>query len=158
MTRADELIATLELAPHPEGGWYRRLYRSDTYVSAAHGPRPACTSIVYLLKAGEISRWHRVDADETWHYAEGAPLTLWCADAGFDQVTALDIGPAAAQRWPQHSVAAHRWQAARSTGEYTLVGCTVAPGFEFAGFELLAQRPELAATLHAARPDLAALI
>ncbi len=120
MSEADGLIARLGLAPHPEGGHYRETFRD------AHS-----TAIYFLLKAGEVSRRHRVAAAEIWHYYRGAPLELTVGD---DRLV-LD-----AER-PQIVVPAHVWQSARPLGAYTLVGCTVAPPFEFSGFELEQSSP-----------------
>jgi predicted cupin superfamily sugar epimerase len=122
---ADELIARLQLQPHPEGGHYRETWRDVP----ADGGRGAGTAIYFLLRAGEESRWHRVDAVEIWHHYDGAPLDLWIDDAR----------PVSLSPWsPQVIVPAGAWQRARSTGAYTLVGCTVSPAFEFRGFELAA--------------------
>ena len=131
MTTAADIIARLDLKPHPEGGHYRETFRDPHTV----GGRAASTAILFLLARGERSHWHRVDAVETWHWHAGAPLRLDIADSG--KRTAIMLGPdlATGQR-PQGIVPIHAWQAAESLGEWTLVGCTVAPGFEFSGFEL----------------------
>ncbi len=123
----DEVIERLGLRPHPEGGWYAETWREP----AAEGERAASSAIYFLLRAGETSRQHRVDATEVWHWYAGDPLELAIGD-----VSRL-LGPdlAAGQR-PQLVVPAGTWQSARSLGAWTLVGCTVAPAFEFAGFEL----------------------
>jgi len=127
---AHELIQELGLVPHPEGGHYRETFR-DTSTNA--GGRSASTAIYFLLKAGEVSRWHRVDAAEVWHWYAGAPLLLSLAPPRLD----IELGPAiAAGQRPQAVVPQGGWQQARSLGAYTLVGCTVAPGFEFSGFEM----------------------
>lgn len=131
--RAQELIEALQLQAHPEGGYYRRLFESPQ--RAADG-RLCSSSIVFLLPAGAVSRWHRVDADELWHFYEGAPLQLLIAEQP-DAVRHERLGPVAAKQLPQRAVVANAWQAARSLGDFTLVGCTVAPGFDFAGFRLL---------------------
>ena len=129
---ADAIIATLGLQPHPEGGWYREIHRS----SAAPGQRAAATAIYYLLKSGERSHWHRVDADEIWHWHAGAPLELRVsADGRSSSALTLGIALATGAR-PQIVIPAGAWQSARSLGAFTLVGCTVAPGFEFSGFEM----------------------
>ncbi|MBE0413277.1 cupin domain-containing protein [Yoonia sp.] len=130
---ADDIIAHLNLAPHPEGGFYRQ-----TWVAENDG-RPTGTCIYFLLKAGQSSHWHRVDAVEIWHYYAGAPLTLSLAadDAGPAQDLTLGPDLAAAQS-PQLIVPEQHWQAARTTGDWTLVGCTVSPGFDFSGFTLAA--------------------
>ena len=123
---AAEIIALLELQPHPEGGWFRQTFRDDVPGGRAHS-----TLIYYLLEAGDRSHWHRVDSAEIWHWYAGAPLQL-SVDRS---VLTLGNDLAAGQR-PQGIVPPHAWQAAISLGEWSLVGCTVAPGFEFAHFEL----------------------
>ena len=131
MTTAADIIRRLELKPHPEGGHYRETFRDTQTV----GGRAASTSIYYLLQRGERSHWHRVDAVETWHYYLGAPLKLSVVNGASEEIFLL--GPdIAADQAPQVTVPARAWQAAESTGDWTLVGCTVAPGFEFSGFEL----------------------
>lgn len=129
---ADDVIELLKLAPHPEGGHFRETFRDD----AETGGRAASTAIYFLLKAGEQSHWHAVDAAEGWHYYAGAPLLLEMAPAG-GPITAVHLGPdfSAGER-PQAIVPKDHWQRARSLGAWTLVGCTVAPGFTFAGFRL----------------------
>ena len=130
---AAAIIARLELKPHPEGGHYRETFR-DKRVDA--NGRSFSTAIYFLLARGERSHWHRIDAAEIWHYCAGSALTLWTAHDGCTQHT-VRLGPdVAAGERPQAIVPAHAWQAAESTGDWTLVGCTVAPGFEFAAFEL----------------------
>jgi hypothetical protein len=128
---ADEFITLLDLQPHPEGGHYRETFRDDCGKSG----RALSTAIYFLLKRGERSHWHRVDAAEVWHYYAGDPLVLsiW-DDAGVRDVT-LGADLASGER-PQAVVPAGAWQAARTGGKFTLVGCTVAPGFEFSTFEL----------------------
>ena len=130
--RADDLIERLELQPHPEGGYYRETFRDERQDDG----RAHSTAIYYLLKAGEVSRWHRVDAAEVWHWYAGAPLMLGLRQ-GDGTVSEHTLGNhiAGGER-PQIIVPAHTWQTARSLGDFTLVGCTVAPGFEFAGFEM----------------------
>jgi predicted cupin superfamily sugar epimerase len=129
----DDVVRLLELAPHPEGGWFRETFRDPAADSAGRSPS---TAIYYLLAAGEISHWHRVDAAEVWHWYGGAPLVLTRSPDGHD-AEAAHLGPhlQAGQR-PQLVVPAGWWQSAASLGAWTLVGCTVAPGFDFAGFEL----------------------
>jgi len=130
---ADEIIDVLGLQPHPEGGWFAETWRDDA------APRGAGTAIYFLLRTGERSHWHRVDAAETWHHYAGAPLELSIVGAGADATTrttlVLGTDLSAGQR-PQATVPAGAWQAAVTTGEFTLVGCTVAPAFRFEGFEL----------------------
>lgn len=132
--RAAELIRELQLAAHPEGGYYRRLFSAAQQLDDG---RAASSAILFLLPGGARSRWHRVDPDELWHYYEGAPLELLVADSP-TQLRREVLGPVAGDQLPQRAVPAHAWQAARSLGEFTLVGCTVAPEFRFSGFCLLA--------------------
>jgi uncharacterized protein len=122
---ADRLIQLLDLKPHPEGGYFRETFR-DGGNGRAHS-----TAIYFLLKAGEASRWHRVDAAEVWHFYRGAPLELKIERDTY--ILGPDIDEA---QVPQLVVPPGAWQAARSLGAYTLVGCTVAPGFEFSKFEM----------------------
>ena len=129
---ADEVVRLLGLAPHPEGGCYRETFRA----AAPDGGRGASTAIYYLLRGGEISAWHRVDADEIWHHYAGAPLELLLSPDGRQRSAARLGKDLAAGERPQAVVPAGVWQSARSLGEWTLVGCTVAPAFEFAGFEM----------------------
>lgn len=131
-TTADEVIARLGLAPHPEGGHYRETWRDRR----AGGGRGAGSAIYYLLRAGEVSAWHRIDAAETWHYYAGAPLELLVStDGGPPVVHRLGADLDRGER-PQVIVPPFAWQSARSLGDWTLVGCTVSPAFEYAGFEL----------------------
>ena len=129
---AEEIIAHLALKRHPEGGWFRETFR-DT---EGHAGRSHSTAILFLLAEGEMSHWHRVDAVETWHWYGGAPLLLNIGGSD-GQIEEVKLGPDlfAGER-PQGVVPAHVWQSARSLGAWTLVGCTVAPGFQFEGFEL----------------------
>lgn len=131
---ADAIIRSLGLQPHPEGGHFRETFR-DPATTGGKG-RGASTAIYYLLRAGERSHWHRVDAAEVWHWYGGAPLELAISADGETAATAV-LGPdiAAGQR-PQIVVPAKAWQAARSLGAWTLAGCTVAPAFRFEGFEM----------------------
>lgn len=131
---ADAIIAALGLEPHPEGGWF-----VETFRDAPRGGRGHSTAIYFLLKAGETSRWHRVkDAAEVWHFYAGAPLQLEVADGSGRRSLRLGHDIPAGER-PQAVVPADAWQSARSLGDWTLVGCTVAPGFDFAAFELAAE-------------------
>jgi predicted cupin superfamily sugar epimerase len=158
--RAANLIATLGLNPHPEGGYYGELYRSSSTVHPddGRGPRPALTTIYFLLPHGSVSRWHRVQSDEVWHFYEGAPLDLWSASPEADQVDHYQLGPLDGSLRPTWTVPAGRWQAARSTGSYTLVGCTVGPGFDFRDFSLAETQPALSTVLRARYPALAELL
>jgi predicted cupin superfamily sugar epimerase len=123
-SEADRLIALLDLKPHPEGGYFRETFRDGE-------GRGHSTAIYFLLKAGEISRWHRVDAAEVWHFYRGAPLELRIGKELYLLGPNVDEAQA-----PQVVVPPQAWQSAKSLGDYTLVGCTVAPGFDFAHFEL----------------------
>lgn len=136
------MIDRLGLVPHPEGGWYRETWRAD----GPDGGRGASTAIHFLLAEGERSHWHRVDADEAWHHYAGAPLELAISIPATDATDPTGASPShtvhrlddslAPGTTPQVVVPAGAWQAARPTGPWTLVGCTVAPAFDFAGFEL----------------------
>src|SRR5688572_24540151 len=131
MNTAKEIISALSLKPHPEGGYYRETFRDSRII----GGRSASTAIYYLLLKAQRSHWHRVDASEIWHWYGGAPLALSLKLA--DQLHIRRLGPdLASGEEPQHAVPAGVWQSAESLGEWTLAGCTVAPGFEFSGFEL----------------------
>ena len=133
---ADGWIRALALAPHPEGGWYRRIHTSSLHVACGGRTRPALTSILYLLRAGEIGRWHRVASDEAWHLCAGSPMELTRADPDFMRIETGRLGPPPDE--PAIVVPAGYWQTASSTGEFTLCGCTVGPSFDFADFSLLA--------------------
>jgi predicted cupin superfamily sugar epimerase len=129
---ASDVIRLLALEPHPEGGHFRETFR-DMII----GARAASTAIYFLLARGERSHWHRVDAAEVWHHYAGAPLALKIATSEQGPIERVTLGPdLAAGELPQAVVPACAWQAAESLGDWTLVGCTVAPGFEFKGFEL----------------------
>ena len=158
--RAAELIETLGLVRHPEGGYYREIYRSVDQVSPpdGRGSRAVLTTIYFLLNAGEQSRWHQVDSDEVWHLYEGGPLELLEMDATGGDLIQRQLTRVGDEGMPVHTVAARNWQAARSLGNYTLVGCTVAPGFDFADFRLLADDPELSVKVRAEWPDVESLI
>jgi predicted cupin superfamily sugar epimerase len=129
---AAEVIRLLDLKPHPEGGHFRETFRDSRTMA---GGRAASTAIYFLLARGERSHWHRVDAVEIWHHHAGAPLALQIVDAGRRETLTLGADLAAGQR-PQGVVPAGAWQAAEPLGDWSLVGCTVAPGFDFSGFEL----------------------
>lgn len=159
-TRAAELIARLELQPHPEGGYFREVFRSASTVQAfdSREERSAVTTIYFLLKQGQFSRLHQITSDEIWHYYEGAPLELtWGALNGGEYQCRL-LGPVAANQSPVLIVPAGDWQAARSTGAYTLVGCSVAPGFEFQNFRMLSDVPAEADAVRSKYPELHGLI
>jgi predicted cupin superfamily sugar epimerase len=182
-TRAADLVGRLALQPHPEGGWYREIYRSPTRVETARGSRSALTTIYYLLEQNQLSRWHVVQADELWHFYAGSPLELLaytptnrkferyvldCVSAAEPVGSVHASGDGAATAAGRATVATGAgeaattsvsviptgvWQAARSLGEYSLVGCTVGPGFEFADFQFVSA---LAAHADHFKGDLAA--
>lgn len=154
--RAAHLIDALGLEPHPEGGHYRQTYRSSSMVQPADDrpSRAALTTIYFLLTAGDISRWHRVRSDEIWHFYEGAPLEILIADAAFRRIERRRLGLFGLETEPVRVVAADEWQAASSTGAFTLVGCTVGPGFEFANFSMLREDAVKADLMRTRHPDL----
>jgi uncharacterized protein len=130
---ADDMIRLLALRPHPEGGHFRETFRDPRAIDG----RSVSTAMYYLLTRGERAQWHKVDAAEVWHYYAGAPLTLEIAGSPNDPVERLTLGSDLVRgERPQAIVPAQVWQAAQSLGEWTLCGCTVAPAFEFAGFQL----------------------
>jgi predicted cupin superfamily sugar epimerase len=142
---ARDLIDKLALAPHPEGGWYREIHRSTARVATQRGSRSALTTIHYLLERQQSSRWHVVEADEVWHFYAGAPLELLGYEPGTHHLTRYVLGDVRAGNVPVAVIATGIWQAARSLGDYSLVGCTVGPGFEFEDFRFVATLPGHAA-------------
>jgi predicted cupin superfamily sugar epimerase len=139
---ASEIIAQLSLEPHPEGGWYREFYRSQARVQAPYGERCAVTSIHYLLERQQMSRWHVVNSDEIWHFGGGSPLELLTYDPESSHLTRRLLSDAANGSGLSVIVVPGRvWQAARSLGDYSLAGCSVAPGFEFADFQFVRSLP-----------------
>lgn len=131
--KSSDIISALSLQPHPEGGWYREFYRSSDTITGARGRRPCVTSIYYLLEQRQISRWHVVEADEIWHFYGGAPLDLYAYEAQSKALTRHLLRQTA----PAAAIPRGVWQAARSSGTYSLMGCSVAPGFEFADFSFV---------------------
>ena len=157
--RATELIRTLDLAPHPEGGFYRETYRSAAKVSAAQGARrDAVTTIYFLLAAGGFSAWHRVRSDESWHWYEGEPLELLLASPDFGVVQRRRLGQVGPGIEPAATVPSGWWQAARPLGTFALCGCVVAPGFEFEDFSFLRDDPRAVDALGIAAADLRTLL
>ena len=159
--RASELIATLTLRPHPEGGFFREIFRSGTQVETkdGRGSRAALTTIYFLLAVGTHSRWHQVDSDEVWHFYEGDPLELLELDAAGRSLARHRLGVVdGTGQLPVRTIAAGSWQAAQPLGAYTLVGCTVGPGFEFADFRMLADDRALADVVRRAWPMVASLV
>jgi predicted cupin superfamily sugar epimerase len=147
--RARELIDGLDLRPHPEGGFFREIFRSASSVRPddERSARAAATSIYFLLPRGTHSRWHRVRSDEVWHLYEGGPLELLRASPDCAEVSRFILGPSLVSDGPVCTVPAGWWQAARPLGPYALTGCTVAPGFDFADFTFLHDAPDLLAQL-----------
>jgi uncharacterized protein len=141
--RATELVTRLNLAPHSEGGHFTRVFRSGATVlpSDSRGSRSALSVIYFLLVADTFSRWHRVSSDEAWHHYEGSPLEIFSASPLGGAVMRHTLGPLAATSAPVHVVPSGWWQAARTLGPYSLVGCSVGPGFEYEDFALLANVP-----------------
>jgi len=161
--RAADLVRLLQLAPHPEGGWYREIFRSAA--ARPHpdgrGARQALTSIDFLLAAGERSAWHRVASDEAWHLLEGGPLQLWLVPPDLGCVELHTLAPAdGTGRRPRHVVPAHWWQAAEPApgATHALVGATVGPGFDFADFSFGRDDPALRQALPGLRPDTCRLL
>jgi len=154
--RAAELITRLNLERHPEGGYYREIFRSADLVAPAdgRGPRAALTTIYFLLTAGIVSRWHRVASDEVWHLYEGGPLEVLSVDPSIRTSVRHQLEP----RAPVCTVAATHWQSARTLGDYALMGCTVGPGFDFADFTILADDAASATRLLALDPEFASLV
>jgi hypothetical protein len=157
--RAAELVRFLGLQPHPEGGHFREVFRSGRSWGhpGAGGPRAAATHIYFLLASGERSRWHRLASDEVWHFYEGSPLDLYTIAPAGSEIEHRRLGPLVAA-FPTVAVPAGTWQAARPSGPYTLAGCTVAPGFEYADFELLSLSPAELARLRTAGVPLGDLL
>jgi predicted cupin superfamily sugar epimerase len=158
--RAAQLIDFLGLAPHPEGGHFREVYRSASRVQPldSRSERLALTTIYFLLAQGEVSRWHRVASDEVWHYYEGDALELFTLDPELGRLGRHVLGPVAEGVQPVSVVPAGDWQAARSLGAYTLVGCSVGPSFEFEDFELLGEQPAAAEVVRGRYADLACFL
>jgi predicted cupin superfamily sugar epimerase len=138
MNTPRELIAHLELLPHPEGGWYREVHRSAELLNTSRGPRSAITSIYYLLETPQFSRWHVVASDEIWHFHSGSPLELVIYQPESRLVSSRVLGAALPGQLPLQAVSAGQWQAARSLGGWTLVSCDVGPGFDFEDFQFIA--------------------
>lgn len=158
--RAEQLIADLRLEVHPEGGFYRELFRSRTEVlpSDGRGPRAGLTTIYFLLTDDTVSRWHRVSSDEVWHLYEGGPLELFELDLAVPALVRHRLSPVGAGGSPVQTIPADRWQAARSIGPYALMGCSVGPGFDFADFQLLADDVAASTRLGERWPELETLI
>jgi predicted cupin superfamily sugar epimerase len=139
---ARDLVSSLGLIPHPEGGWYREVHRSHLMVHTPRGPRAALTAIHYLLEAQQRSRWHVVQADEVWQHQAGAPLTLLAYDPVSRAIQQHVLGDLDRGDTPFVVIPAGVWQAASSRGDYTLVSCTVGPGFDFEDFRFVRALPD----------------
>ncbi len=142
---AAELIARFGLEPHPEGGWYREVFRSGELLQTSRGPRAALTSIYFLLEQHQHSRWHVVSSDEIWHHAGGAPLELLVYAPQSSRLQRHVLGPPQDGQEPVGIARAGEWQAARSLGAWSLLGCDVAPGFDFEDFSFVASLADHAA-------------
>jgi predicted cupin superfamily sugar epimerase len=136
--QARTLIDKLDLKPHPEGGSYREIYRSSERVQTARGARCAITAVYYLLERNQTSRWHVVESDEIWHFYEGSPLELLAYDPGPRALVRCVLGNIRDDQVRLAVIRKGTWQAARSLGDFSLVGCDVAPGFDFEDFRLVA--------------------
>lgn len=155
--RVRELVERLELTPHPEGGWYREIHRSEQRVTLSGGaPRSALTTIHFLLARGTRSRWHRVTGEELWHFQEGEPLELLWLGREDSKLHRRVLGSDASHPHVE-VIPAGSWQAARPLGDYALLGCTMGPGFEFSDFTLLADHAD-AEDVRRRFPELADLI
>lgn len=148
--RVEELIRTLQLAPHPEGGFFRRVYESAKRTEVNGIERPTLTAIKFLLPAGVTTRWHRVDATEVWDWHEGAPMELSMFDPELRALSRAQLDTSARGGQSNQVVTAGVWQSAKTLGDYTLVDCTVSPGFMWKGFELMEADSEAARHLREA--------
>lgn len=153
--RPEQLIEQLGLKPHPEGGCYKEIFRSSKKVQPQDDrpERDGLTVILFLLYKGQISKWHRVRSDESWHFLEGSPLQLYQVDGEMETVEEKTLGSTAEDDSAVEVVPADSWQAAESTGLYSLVSCTVGPGFDFEDFEMLKDLPGLSDKLTEQLPD-----
>ena len=154
----EKLVARLGLEPHPEGGLFREIFRSSRRVGEGAEERAAVTSIWFLIPASGRSRWHRVAQDEVWHFCGGRPLDLLLLAPDLERTETRVLSPLGAPGEPIAVVPAHHWQAARPRGGWTLASCTVAPGFEYSDFALLADHSDLSARLRERHPELAELL
>lgn len=155
---AHRLITSLSLTPHPEGGWYREIYRSGSRVDTPRGTRSALTQIYYLLEENKFSRWHVIDSDEIWHFYSGAALELFSYDPQTQQLERHMLGNPLEGYISVAVIKAGSWQAARAIDNYALLGCSVAPGFEFSEFRFVSSLPEHAAHFDGALAHLTDLL
>jgi predicted cupin superfamily sugar epimerase len=158
--RAEELVRRLGLQPHPEGGFYREIFRSTRRVQPfdARPARSGLTLIYFLLADGGASRWHRVASDEAWSWVEGDALELFHVSAALDGFARERLGAPGDGVEAAAVVPAGEWQAARTTGAYTLVTCAVGPGFDFADFRMMSDDAAVAGEVRRRFPEAAALI
>ncbi|MBS1186530.1 MAG: hypothetical protein H6R04_548 [Burkholderiaceae bacterium] len=154
---ARQLIESLQLSPHPEGGWYRELYRSASQVETPRGTRSALTKIYYLLEPGQFSRWHVIESDEIWHFYAGGTLELFAYDPATQQHARHLLGNALDGKDSVAVIKAGDWQAARVIEGFALVGCSVAPGFEFSEFRFVSALPDHTAHFDDSLAPMAAL-
>lgn len=157
-TRIKYLVRSLRMTPHPEGGFYKEVYRCRNKVTIGAKLRCAATDIYFLLIRGQVSRFHRIASDEIWHFYEGGPLEMTEVAAGTLKESKTTIGNTGKVLRYKHLIKAGNWQAARPLGRYTLVGCTVAPGFEFEDFELLKNNRSMREKIVKKHPGLQKLI
>jgi predicted cupin superfamily sugar epimerase len=158
--RAAELIRLLDLEPHPEGGYFAEVYRSSGEVALSDDrpPRKALTTIYFLLLRDNPSRWHRLRSDEIWHFCEGAPAEMLAVDPATFRLTRKLLGPVVGEDRSVQVVPVGHWQGARTSGSYSLVSCTMGPGFELDDFQLLRDDPAMASRFREAFPEHADLI
>jgi uncharacterized protein len=159
-SRIQEIIDSLGLEPHPEGGYYKEIYRSEQEVEspALRGTRNAITNIYFMLTQGQVSRFHKVSHDEIWHFLEGDTLELIELKRDTLEVNHEVLGAKTGKPHYQHTIKAENWQAARCMGSYSLVGCTVAPGFDFKDFIFLSQYPDVLQKVMLEKSELIPLI
>lgn len=158
LSKAEALIKKLQLEPHPEGGYYRETFRSEEIVQKAEGKRNALTTIYYLLKANQFSRWHKVTSAEVWNYCSGDALELNILSPDLKNLNQIKLGSINGGFSTLEIVPANYWQAARPLGEYSLVSCAVAPGFDFADFSFMDEDTIVKGNLETSFPSLAALL
>jgi uncharacterized protein len=162
--RAAELVSMLKMQAHPEGGYYAEVFRSQTQVSPADGrpARPGLTTIDFLLAPGQFSAWHRVASDEAWHLLEGGVLRLWLLPPDLSSVSHVDLQAVGSQasklHTPRHVVPAGWWQAAEPLADFSYVGATVGPGFDFADFDFGREHAALVLALNKQAPELGRLL
>ena len=152
--KSEELISRLQLTPHPEGGYYKEIYRSSNNVSSSKGKRSSLTSIYYLLSKNQVSCLHKVSSDEVWQFVEGDPLILVDLSSDLKTCNTKTLGALSEGLTPNHVIQSEHWQGAKCTGEYTLVSCFVAPGFEFEDFKLIHDDPKALSEITLNYPDL----